>query len=111
MKENPSPSSSPGLSSSSIPKRVSRSSSSLQPSARTRAVHSTTPSQVLTLSTDHLAVWGHAGRRVGIFDDFVQGELVASRVLDRTPGGNDLGDGAHRIARPEVHHLDTLGAP
>src|SRR5918997_2030737 len=96
-----------GLSSSRIPKRVSLASSSLQLSARTRAVHSTTPSHVLSLFTYHLTVGGRSVRVLA--RHLFEHELVAAGVLDCAPALDDLGDGAHRIARAQVHHPDALG--
>src|SRR5919199_491717 len=89
----------------------SQPSNSLQLSARTRAVHSTTPSQVLSLSKYHLAVRGHAGQRIGLVDDLFQRKLFTARVLSCAMGGDDLSDGAHRVARPEIHHSHAPGTP
>src|SRR5918994_404100 len=94
-----------GLISSSIPKSVSRSSYSVQLSARTRAVHSTTPSH--SLGTGHRPVPVGFGEPVG--GDFVQRELVRGAVGVSRARGDDLGYGAHRVAGAEVHHPDALG--
>src|ERR671910_725976 len=73
-----------GLSSSSIPKRVSRSSYSVQLSARTRAVHSTTPSHSLATENRPVAVGlgkPCGGRSCLLFSgDLIQGELVRGAV-------------------------------
>src|SRR4028118_1415543 len=84
-----------------MPKRVSRPSSSLLLSARTRAVHSTTPSQVRSLSTDHLPV---RGRPIDVTSYLLEGKLVAARVFGRAPAGDDLGYGADRVTGSAVPH-------
>src|SRR5215204_7626679 len=84
-----------GRISSSIPKRVSLSSYSVQLSARTRAVHSTTPSH--SLGTRHRPVaigFGQAcrgGTGLPIAGDLLQSELVRGAVGVRGAGGDDLG--------------------
>src|SRR3712207_6620156 len=88
--------------SSRIPNRVSRSSTSAQLSARTSAVHSTTPSQAL--STLHPAVRGCGSAR-----DLLQRELVGCSFRVGHPGRDDLGDGAYPVARAQVHHPHPLG--
>src|SRR5829696_237838 len=97
-----------GRISSSIPKSVSLSSYSVQLSARTRAVHSTTPSH--SLLTGHRPVATRFGkpccRGAG---DLIQRELVRGAVGVGGAGGDDLGYGAYRVAAPQVHHPDTLG--
>src|SRR5919112_2010856 len=102
-----------GLSSSSIPKSVSLSPYSVQLSARTRAVHSTTPSH--SLATRHRPVaagFGQAcrgGTGRPIAGDLLQSELVRSAIGVGGAGGDDLGYGAYRVAAPQVHHPDALG--
>src|SRR5919112_383913 len=102
-----------GLSSSSIPKSVSLSPYSVQLSARTRAVHSTTPSH--SLATRHRPVAagfaqacrGGTGRPIA--GDLLQSELVRCAIGVGGAGGDDLGYGAYRVAAPQVHHPDALG--
>src|SRR5215212_7103013 len=97
---------------SSIPKSVSLSSYSVQLSARTRAVHSTTPSH--SLGTRHLPVaigFGQVcrgGTGLPISRD-LQSELVRGAVSVGGAGGDDLGYGAYRVAASQVHHPDALG--
>src|SRR5918998_745671 len=102
-----------GLSSSSIPKSVSLSPYSVQLSARTRAVHSTTPSH--SLATEHRPVAVGLGKargrraRLHFAGDVIQGELVRGAVCVGRARGDDLGYGAHRVACAQVHHPDALG--
>src|SRR5215211_9161446 len=101
-----------GRISSSTPKSVSLSSYSAQLSARTRAVHSTTPSH--SLCTRHRPVTVGFGEPCGggtglsVAKDLIQRELVRCSVGAGGAGGDDLGYGAHRVAAPEVHHPDAL---
>src|SRR5829696_9414802 len=101
-----------GRISSSTPKSVSLSSYSVQLSARTRAVHSTTPSHSLCTGHRPVAVGFRkpSGRGTGlpITGDLVQRELVRGAVGVGGAGGDDLGYGAHRVAAPQVHHPDAL---
>src|SRR5215217_5193917 len=101
-----------GRISSSIPKSVSLSSYSVQLSARTRAVHSTTPSHSLcTLHRPVAAGFGKAGgrgARLHISGDLIQRELVCGAVGVGGSGGDDFGYGAYRVAAPQVHHPDAL---
>src|SRR5918997_394974 len=97
-----------GLISSSTPKSVSLSSYSVQLSARTRAVHSTTPWHSLCTWDRPVAAGlgkvcgGGAGLTVP--GDLIQRELVCCAFGIRGSGGDDLGYGAYRVAAPEVHH-------
>src|SRR5918997_5617341 len=94
--------------SSRIPNRVSRSSTSAQLSARTSAVHSTTPSQALSML--HPAVRGGAVRDdARLVDDLLQRELVGGSFRVGRPGRDYLGDGAHPVARAQVHHPHAPG--
>src|SRR5215213_2287018 len=101
-----------GRISSSIPKSVSRSSYSVQLSARTRAVHSTTPSH--SLGTGHRPVpvgfREPRGRRARLLraGELVQRQLVRGAVRVGGARGDHLGYGAHRVAGAEVHHPDAL---
>src|SRR5215204_3572855 len=101
-----------GRISSSIPKSVSLSSYSVQLSARTRAVHSTTPSH--SLLTGHRPVPARLGKPCGggsglpIPGDLIQREFVRGAVGVGGAGGDDLGYGAYRVAAPKVHHPDAL---
>src|SRR5215212_4326007 len=101
-----------GRISSSIPKSVSLSSYSVQLSARTRAVHSTTPSH--SLFTRHRPVFAGFGKPccrgtgLPIAGDLIQRELVCGAVGVGGAGGDDLGYGAYRVAAPQVHHPDAL---
>src|SRR5918994_1449806 len=101
-----------GRISSSTPKSVSLPSYSVQLSARTRAVHSTTPSH--SLFTWHRPVplgFGKPcgrGARLPIPREFIQRQLVRGAVGVGGAGGDDFGYGAHRVAAPQVHHPDTL---
>src|SRR5918997_3208795 len=102
-----------GLISSSIPKSVSRSPYSVQLSASTRAVHSTTPAH--SLATEHRPVAVGLGKPGGggaslLFAGYlVQGELVGGTVGVGRSRGDDLGYGAYRVAGAQVHHPDALG--
>src|ERR687890_333166 len=102
-----------GLISSSIPKSVSLSPYSVQLSASTRAVHSTTPSH--SLATEHRPVAvglgkpGGGGAHLLFAGDLIQGELVRGAVGVGRARGDDLGYGAHRVAGAQVHHPDALG--
>src|SRR5215212_7726311 len=102
-----------GLISSSIPKSVSLSSYSVQLSARTRAVHSTTPSH--SLATVHRPVAVGLGKPCGggarllFAGDLIQCELVRGAVGVGRARGDDLGYGAHRVAGAQVHHPYALG--
>src|SRR5829696_6668918 len=101
-----------GRISSSIPKSVSLSSYSVQLSAMTRAVHSTTPSH--SLCTWHRPVPVGFGKPCGrgacltLPGELIQRQLVRGAVGVGGAGGDDFGYGAHRVAAPQVHHPDTL---
>src|SRR5215217_1591075 len=101
-----------GRISSSTPKSVSLSSYSVQLSARTSAVHSTTPSH--SLCTWHRPVPVGFGKPRGrgacltLPGDFIQRQLVRGAVGVGGARGDDFGYGAHRVAAPLVHHPDTL---
>src|SRR5215217_5946308 len=102
-----------GRISSSIPKSVSLSSNSVQLSARTSAVHSTTPSH--SLCTWHRPVPVGFGKPCGrgacltLPGELIQRQLVRGAFGVGGAGGDDFGYGAHRVAAPQVHHPDTLG--
>src|SRR5919205_3032287 len=87
-----------GLISSSTPKSVSLSSYSVQLSARTRAVHSTTPSH--SLCTWHRPVPAWFGKSCGsdaslaVARDLLQREFVRGAVGVGGAGGDDFGYGA-----------------
>src|SRR5215217_5738693 len=102
-----------GLSSSRIPKSVSLSPYSVQLSARTSAVHSTTPSHSLATENRPVAVGLGKARggksRLLIAGDLIQGELVRGAVGVGRARGDDLGYGAHRVAGTQVHHPYALG--
>src|SRR5215212_3398358 len=90
-----------GRISSSTPKRVSLSSYSVQLSARTRAVHSTTPSHSLGIRHRPVAAgYGQVGRGgIGLpIARDLQSKLVRGAVGGA--GGDDLGYGAYRVAAP-----------
>src|SRR5215217_3969058 len=101
-----------GRISSSIPKSVSLSSYSVQLSAMTRAVHSTTPSH--SLCTWHCPVPVGFGKPCGrgaclpIPGELIQRQLVRGAVGVGGAGGDDFGYGAYRVAAPQVHHPDAL---
>src|SRR5918997_2668698 len=105
-----------GRISSRTPKSVRRPSSSEQPSARTSAVHSTTPSQSLcTLSPSAPVRLRQAGCGLvyGLFArDLLQRELVCRPVGVGRPRGRHLGQRAHRVAGTQVHYPNSLrGTP
>src|SRR5918994_961482 len=101
-----------GRISSSTPKSVSLSSYSVQLSARTRAVHATTPSH--SLCTWHRPVPLRFGKPccrgtcLTLPGDLIQCQLVRGAVRVGGAGGDDFGYGAHRVAAPQVHHPDSL---
>src|SRR5215212_6924228 len=88
-----------GRISSSIPKSVSLSSYSVQLSARTRAVHSTTPSHSLATGRRPAAVGlgKPCGRRAYLLlsGELIQRELVRGAVSVGRARGDDLGYRAH----------------
>src|SRR4028119_1308653 len=105
-----------GRISSRIPKSVRRPSSSEQPSAKTSAVHSTTPSHSLcTLSPSAPVRLRQAGGGlVYLFfaRDLLQRELVRGPVGVGRPGSRHLGQRAHGVAGPQVHYPNSLrGTP
>src|SRR5215212_5827494 len=108
-----------GRISSSTPKRVSLSSYSVQLSARTRAVHSTTPSHSLGIRHRPVAAgYGQVGRGgIGLpIARDLQSKLVRGAVGVGGAGGDDLGYGAYRVAvhadgRPEVGDDHELVQP
>src|ERR687894_905847 len=102
-----------GRISSKIPKSVSRPSSSEQLSARTSAVHSTTPSQSLCNLSPPVAVrlrQAGGGPVDGLLArDLLQRELVRSPIGVCGPRRRHLRQSAHGVAASQVHHPHTLG--
>src|ERR671911_247090 len=101
-----------GRISSSTPKSVSLPSYSVQLSARTRAVHSTTPSHSLCTGPRPVPVgFGKArgrGARLILAGELIERQLVRGAVGVGGAGGDDFGYGANRVAAPQVHHPDAL---
>src|SRR5918998_1299216 len=105
-----------GRISSRTPKSVRRPSSSEQPSARTSAVHSTTPSQSLCTLYPSAPVrlrQAGCGLVYCLFArDLLQRELVCRPVGVGRPRGRHLGQRAHRVAGTQVHYPNSLrGTP
>src|SRR5918998_1231229 len=105
-----------GRISSRTPKSVRRPSSSEQPSARTSAVHSTTPSQSLCTLYPSAPVrlrQAGCGLVYCLFArDLLQRELVCRTVGVGRPRGRHLGQRAHRVAGTQVHYPNSLrGTP